>query len=302
MKPQAILRRPNSGAPRLLAVVCAGVFFLGVLGLARPGLWAQPAVLDLEALLAAGESAEQAGDFLAAEAAYRKAVEHYSGHARAWLHLGEALRFYAHDQEAAERAFRAALDAPEQDDLAAAFAWRGLGEIAGHHGDTAAALHCFQRSLARCPLADTHRSLAHLLGMNGQLTQAAEHAQAAVELQPDDPIALLLCAAHLERAGRREEGRRSFERALELAGCDELGRHAQPVHCCVLYNAAGYQAVCGERKSTLAFLQAFFETPNHRHLKREHVLADPDFAAWVKDEGFLTLVNRFLPEAAVPKP
>ena len=274
----------------------------GVLSFVRPGLLARPVAVGLDALLAQGETAEQAGDFPAAETAYRKAVENFPSHARTWSHLGETLRFYVHDYVAAERAFRTALEAPEQDDLAAAFAWRGLGEIAGHRGDTEAALDCFQRSLARRPLADTHRSLAHLLGMSGKLAQAAEHAQAAVELQPDDSIALLLCAAHLERAGRREDGHRAFERALQGAGCDNLARHAQPVHCCVFYNAAGYKAVCGEREGTLAFLQAFFETPNHRHLKREHVLADPDFAAWIKDEGFLTLVNRYLPECAAPSP
>lgn len=71
------------------------------------------------------------------------------------------------------------------------------------------------------------------------------------------------------------------------------------MHCCVLYNAAGYYGVCGEREGALRMLDAFFKTPNHRHLTREAVLNDPDFATMRGQPDFSKLIGNYLIE---PRP
>jgi hypothetical protein len=61
-------------------------------------------------------------------------------------------------------------------------------------------------------------------------------------------------------------------------------------------NAAGYYAVASNKTGMLAMLHAFFATPNHRHLSREHLLRDPDFTAYHGDADFQAVLDRFLPE------
>jgi len=249
----------------------------------------------LTKLLESGEEAERRDDFSAAEECHRNAVSLFPQHARAWAHYGEFQRFYKHDDAAARVSFKKALEAGVPDAEAAAYAWRGLGEIAEKSGDIQTAIQYMAKSLDVKPLSDTHRSLCDLYGNQRNFVKAAEHARLAVELDPDDPIALLLYAAQLQRAGKQTEGRSAFKKAIELGGCDEEGRHAQPVHCCVLYNSAGYYSVCGNSDNALKMLAAFFETPNHRHLSRQYVLDDPDFTELKKDLRFMELLDKYLP-------
>jgi len=249
----------------------------------------------LNQLLQSGEEAERRDDFSAAEECYRNAVSLFPQHARAWSHLGEFQRFYKHDDGASSVSFKKAISAGVPDAEATAFAWRGLGEIAEKSGDILTAIDCMAKSLKAKPLSDTHRSLCDLYGNRKDFAKAAEHARLAAELNPSDPIALLLYAGQLERAGRHEEGRGVFSKAIELGGCDQDGKHAQPVHCCVLYNSAGYYAVCGNADGALKMLQAFFETPNHRHLSRQYLLDDPDFTALKADRRFMELLDQYLP-------
>jgi len=63
----------------------------------------------------------------------------------------------------------------------------------------------------------------------------------------------------------------------------------------VLYNGACYHAVGGDRERAIAMLAAFFATPNHRHITREELLADPDFESLRADPEFRGLVDRTLP-------
>jgi tetratricopeptide (TPR) repeat protein len=249
----------------------------------------------LNQLLQSGEDAERRDDFSAAEECYRNAVSLFPQHARAWAHYGEFQRFYKHDDTAARNSFKKALDAGVPDAESAAYSWRGLGVLAEKSGDTATAIQYYNKSLAAKPLSDTHRSLCDLYGFQRDFAKAAEHARLAAEIDPDDPIALLLYATQLERAGRQSEGIEAFKRAIKLGGCDDQGRHAQPVHCCVLYNSAGYYAVCGKTDGALNMLAAFFETPNHRHLSRQYLLDDPDFVEMKKDQRFIDLVDKYLP-------
>lgn len=278
----------------LLLFLAAREFPRLTAGTAAPRLEIQDTTLA--ELAASGVAAERREDFAAAGAAYGRAIQRFPRHAQAWAQYGEYLRFYAHDEARAQAAFERAVQAPVADPAAVAFALRGLGDMAGRRGDLPRAIQYLAQSLEICPLADTHRTLCHLHGCAGDFERAAFHSQRAVELAPDDPIALLLHASQLKRNGRSAEAQAAFERALRLAGCDPGGGHEAPVHCCVLLNAAGFHAVCGEREQALKMLAAFFDTPNHRHLPRTHFLEDPDFAALRSDSAFTGLLDKYLPQ------
>jgi tetratricopeptide (TPR) repeat protein len=289
----------------LLLLATALLFFAGVwlAGAGRPlsteKFSMHPKVL--EKLLETGENAEWRDDWNAAEESYRQAITLFPRYATAWAHYGEFQRFFRHNDDEARRAFKRAIEAPIPDATSAAYAWRGLGELAEKHDDNKKALELMQASLRAAPLSDTHRSLSHLYGRLGNKAEAAKHARMAVELDPNDPIALLLYAAHLERAGSHADAQRTFQKAIDIGGCDAEGRHSRPVHCCVFYNSAGYYAVRGEREGALKMLEAFFETPNHRHLSREHILDDPDFADLKSDPTFLKILDKYLPAVTASK-
>ena len=258
--------------------------------------WREKALPDaLDKLLAEGERAERNGDAAGAGEAYRSARERFPEYALAWSYYGEYLRFYGADPEAAARAFRRAVAAPRTDRRAAAFAWRGLAEIAQHQGSADEALRLLYKRIDLMPLAAAQRSLSALLATAYRdFAGAAEHASLALQLEPEDPLALLQYAVQLVRLGKPVEGRSAFVRALELGGCDERGRAAKPVHCCILYNAACYYAVTGADAMALVMLQAFFKTPEHRHISREALEADPDLEGLGRDPRFLELIDRFL--------
>lgn len=246
----------------------------------------------------AGEAAAK-GDHRAS-VIYKKATLDNPDSAEAWTAFGEHLRFYVHDAKAAAEAFEKALASRNQDPNAAAFAWRGLGELASKDLKDELAVQYFKKSLLALPLADTHRSLCHLYCRQRNFSAAAEQARAAVKLNASDPIALLLCAAQLHRAGKSIEARQQYEQALSLSGMnahDKAGAPT-PVHCCVIYNAAGYLAVCGEDEAALTMLKRFLETPNHRHLSRTEIECDADFEALKKKPEFQILLNSLTPDVA----
>jgi tetratricopeptide (TPR) repeat protein len=264
-----------------LAILVAGAFCAE----------SDPAPPDLRQRLDKAVAAESRGDFRAALELYTKASADYSDYAEAWAALGEHLRFYVHDAKAASVAFEKALAAPRNDANASAFAWRGLGELAAKEQRDDAAIEMFKKSLAALPLADTHRSLCHLYCRQRKFKEAAEQARAAVKLNGDDPIARLLFAAQLHRAGETAEAQHEFEKALTDAKTNERGESTEPVHCCVLYNAAGYLGVCGKPDAAMTMLKKFFATPNHRHLTREEIEGDADFEILISKPEFKAMMD-----------
>lgn len=256
-----------------------------------------PTPEPLALLLRQGQAAESKGDKAAAGAAYERAVREFEDYSVAWSHLGEYRRFWAHDLDAAWDGFKKAILSPRTTNASVAFAWRGLGEVARGRGGIKQAIECFEKSLSVLPNADAHRSLSALYATEKRdFERAARHARAAVELSPEDPIALLQYAVQMERFKKPREAKEAFATAIRLAGCDERGRSESLVHCCVLYNAACYHAVRGDKAGALAMLTEFFITPNHRHITKEEILRDPDFESLVKDRDFLALLEYRLPE------
>lgn len=242
----------------------------------------QIAALGLVALAACASNPPELEALLSRRQFVRATIE-YSEYASAWAHYGEQLRFEKNDSDKAQAAFFRAIAAPRSDSRSVAFAWRGLGEIARERKDIEGALASFEKSLAIFALADTHRSLSSFYATEKHdFVKAADHAKAAVAIDPDDPIALLQWAVQAERAGRKQEAEEACSKALRL----------NPTHCCVLYNAACYHAVRGDRKQALGMLDSFFATPHHRHITREEMVADPDFASLLNDSDFRALLDR----------
>ena len=251
----------------------------------------------LARILKQGVEAETRGDGLGAAAAYERAAREFADYATSWAHLGEHRRFWGRDPAAAEEAFRRAIDAPFITEASIAYAWRGLGEVARGRGEVDRAIACFEKSLSIRPLVDAHRSLSALYATERRdFERAARHAQLAVALSPDDPIALIQLAVQMVRYGKKRDAEETFDKAIRLAECDELGRSAGLVHCCVLYNGACYHAVRGEKAKALAMLEEFFRTPNHRHITREEIVRDPDFESLAGDPDFTALLGYRLPE------
>jgi tetratricopeptide (TPR) repeat protein len=272
--------------------------FLLIAGCAAPNRSAPAPVPEpLAFILRQGEEAETRGDKAAAGAAYERAALEFEDYSAAWSHLGEFRRFWARDLDAAWDAFKKAILAPKTQDASVAFAWRGLGEIARGRGGIDQAIECFKKSLSVKPIADAHRSLSALYATEKRdFDKAAHHAKAAVDLSPDDPIALIQYAVQMVRFKKPQEAEEAFAKAIRVAGCDERGRSNDAVHCCVLYNGACYHAVKGDKDAALAMLKEFFMATNHRHITREEILRDPDFESLVKDPDFKALLDYRLPE------
>ena len=248
-------------------------------------------------LLRRGRDAESNGDAAGARAAYERACLLYKDHSAPWAHLGEYHRFWGRDADAAWDAYDRAMRAPSPDAHWIAYALRGKGELARSERKIERALDFFEASLDRHPLPETHRSLSALHATERRdFEKAAHHARAAVELSPEDPIALLQFAVQMVRFGKPGDGDAAFAKAVRLAGCDDRGRSNDLVHCCVLYNGACYHAVRGDRPRALAMLEEFFRTPNHRHITKEEILRDPDFESLVNDPKFKALLDYQLPE------
>jgi len=272
---------------KVIAIILAAVVVYGSAAEEGTGLAQQ--------LEQAAAVATAVGGSSRADAIYKQATIDHPDSAEAWAAYGEHLRFYAHDEKAATAAFQRALDAKEKDANASAFALRGLGELASKAQQDDLAIEYFKKSLLARPLADTHRSFCHLYCRRKEFSAAAEQARAAVKLNPADPIALLLYAAQLHRAGQAEEGRRQYDQALTVSGMAAAEKNDEPVHCCVVYNAAGYLAVTGDEDAALCMLKKFFETPNHRHLSRAEIESDSDFESLKLKPAFAKLLDQHLP-------
>ncbi|HZL72870.1 MAG TPA: hypothetical protein VFC86_10440 [Planctomycetota bacterium] len=256
-----------------------------------------PTPEPLAVILREGEEAESRGDKAAAGAAYERAVREFEDYSVAWSHLGEYCRFWAQDLDAAFDAFKRAIQSPKTTDASVAFAWRGLGELCRAKAKVEDAIICFEKSLSIAPVAETHRSLSALYATEKRdFDKAALHAKAAVNISPDDPIALIQYAVQMVRFKKPREAEEAFGKAIRLAGCDERGRSNDAVHCCVLYNGACYHAVRGDKAGALAMLKEFFMATNHRHITREEILRDPDFESLLRDPDFKELLDYRLPE------
>ena len=117
------------------------------------------------------------------------------------------------DLQAAERAYRQALDAAPDH----AEAWYFLGGVYQVQGDHAEAVACLRQAVrVRPDLADLHNDLGMALKTIGRLDEAAACYQQAIQIQPDFPEAYNNLGNVLKVQGRSDEAVVVFREALRL--------------------------------------------------------------------------------------
>ena len=201
---------------------------------------------DIDALFAAAVARHQAGDFAAAESAYREVLRHDSGHAPSWCNLGVLqVRAGQADQAAAcyvqalavspgypdahynlGNLYRRAARLPE----AVAEYRNCLAQRADHSGalfnlglcltaldDIPAAIIAFQEVIRLEPSsADAFLRLGDCLMRSGQLSEAIAAFRKATQLTPQDPRAHYNLGLSLANSGASTEAHATLSKALQL--------------------------------------------------------------------------------------
>lgn len=229
-----------------------------------------------------------------AERVFQLLLKNHENEGEVWVAYAEHLRFYVHDFDRSAKAFERALRIPSLNDSNRAFAHRGIGELAVKAEKFEKAKEHFQASLRIEPLVDTHRSLCHLYCREKNYPAALEQARAGLAIDPNDAISLLLHAILLQRNSQAFEAKAAYLKAAQLSGLQASEKDpAITVHCCVVYNAAGYLSVRGDRVEAMKMLTRFLENPNHRHLTWEEIESDSDFDNIRTDPSFAKLKNQY---------
>lgn len=268
----------------ILAILAFCIF--SVQGLAEEALWKEK--------LSHALKADADGKTEESERLFQSLLKNHENEGEIWVAYAEHLRFYVHDFERSEKAFERALHTPKLTDSNRAFAHRGLGELAVKDQKFDKAKEHYQASLKIEPLVDTYRSLCHLYCREKNFRGALEQARLALLVDPEDAISLLLHAILLHRNGQASEGKSAYLKAAELSGLQAAEKDpTKIVHCCVVYNAAGYLSVCGDNSAALRMLTRFLENPNHRHLTWEEIESDSDFDNIRTDPSFAKLKTQY---------
>jgi len=234
-----------------------------------------------------------------AERIFQSLTKSHENEGEVWVAYAEHLRFYVHDFARSATAFERSLRTPSLTVSNRAFAHRGLGELAVKEQKFDEAKKHFQASLHIEPLVDTHRSLCHLYCRESNYRAALEQARAALAIDPEDAISLLLHAILLHRNGQELEAKTAYLKAAKVSGLQASEKDpSTTVHCCVVYNAAGYLSVCGDRAEAVKMLRRFLDNPNHRHLSWEEIESDADFDNIRADPSFGKLKDQYF---ALPK-
>jgi tetratricopeptide (TPR) repeat protein len=171
------------------------------------------------ALVALGAAQVAAGHRNDAERSFDQAV--LFAPARAEVRLGIARAWLAGDtRQDAEKALAVLLRTAElTPDLAAVYA--SIGRAREKLGDTAQAQEAYDRALRLDPsYRYVRRRLLRLALQSRDFQRARREADRLVSDAPGDPEHHFLAALVADREGRREEARRAYLKAIEVAGGD----------------------------------------------------------------------------------
>ncbi len=161
-----------------------------------------------------GFQAQQAGDLLRAEAAYRQALQKQPAHPAALQLLGLLLGRRG-DAVAAEDLMRRSLRAlPAQPHV-----WNNLANLLEDQGRLAEALGAFDEALALAPTyPDAHYNRARVLHALGRVTDAAGALDRALAHSAQPSAGMLQLQAQIESdCGRPDLALTTLDRALQLA-------------------------------------------------------------------------------------
>jgi tetratricopeptide (TPR) repeat protein len=177
-----------------------------------------PLMADLEGFrtgvqvdLDAGEQAFQRGDFTAAAAAFRRAVEDDPESVQAQLNLGSALLRGGDAIAALER-----YEAAARLDPARAEAHFDIGVAKSRLGDVPGAIAAYRAALAADPeYREPRFNLANALRRGGACAEAREHYLRLIEANPGDASSRLGEAVCLVEEQRYAEARQRLKEALQ---------------------------------------------------------------------------------------
>lgn len=217
-------------------------------------------VRDVDALLAEGNRAEDAGDADRACNLYRRAIEVAPHSVKAHLNLGIALE--GRDPVAAQAAYEQAL-AIEPDNAAAQY---NLGKLFYSLGRPAEADQRLRRALESRPDFPEARVVrGYALHALGELEAAAAELESGIAARPQDDAAratllqiraaiTVRSAAEHHKAGRVDAAQAGYEAALEL----------DPHNPEALFNLAGLHASHGRQGAAIsAYRRLIDDNPRH---------------------------------------
>ena len=138
-----------------------------------------------ELYLALADTAQAAGDPLAADGWYARLLQQRPDDAYAWGRRGELAMQHGRVQEAVAHLEQATAFAP-----AAVEYWRSLASAAARDDDTARAVVAYERAMALRPDdAGVHLAAAHFFAHTGQTIQARAAYERVLTLEPDNSAA-----------------------------------------------------------------------------------------------------------------
>jgi tetratricopeptide (TPR) repeat protein len=235
-----------------------------------------------------GLVAENQGKYQLAETFYTYASKMDPADPTPLRYLGELHRHHIGNWIKAKAEFRKILDMPA-DPLSRAVALHGLGKITIHEGEFKKGLHMMEDSVATYPLPLAYRNLAVYWNSEGDLAQANNYTQKAMDLDPTDPYNVVFAAVFMAASGKKDE-------ALKVA-MDNI--NLLPAS----YNLAAIFAQNDQKEKALELLRRhFYQYERYNGVRAKEMMearvdavfdslrADKDFLALTKDaDGRLPL-------------
>jgi protein O-GlcNAc transferase len=165
-------------------------------------------------MVARGLTLHQQGRRAEAEAAYRRVLEEWPGHADAWHLLGVVAMEAGRPDAAVELIGRAAEIRP-----GFAIYYGNLGEAYRRLGDFPRAVAALEEAIRLEPdHADAHLNLGSALRAVGRLPEAVERLRTAVRLRPLSALAHFNLGLALTEVGNEEEAIAELREAIRLGG------------------------------------------------------------------------------------
>jgi tetratricopeptide (TPR) repeat protein len=256
------------------------------LGANDVGEIADPPIFDrakgakIEHTMQQGLQAENASDYMKADALYTKAHRMDPADPTPLRYLGELYRHHTGDWDKARQTFDAILAMPA-DPLARAVALHGLGKMTIHEGQFKNGLALMEQSVETFPLALAYRNLAVYWNSEGDAAKTDYYVRKAMSLEPDDAYNLIFVAGFMAANGHADE-------ALKIAREHEAMLPAS-------YNLAAIYAQLGQRDKALALLKRhFFEYERYQSVRSKEMMearVDAVFASLMKDPDFIALTS-----------
>lgn len=237
-----------------------------------------PRAAEVVTTMTRGLTAELAGRYEEARAAYARAASLDPDDPTPRRYLGELYRHHTGDWKKARRVFEDILNRPA-DPLTRAVAQHGIGKMTIHEGQFDKGRSLMEESVRTYPLPLAYRNLAVYWNSEGNPEKTAHYIEQALDLDPEDTYNRIFAAVFWAQTGRVAE-------ALQIAKDNEGLLPAS-------YNLAAIYAQAGQKARALELLKRhFYEYERYRAVRAEEMMearVDAVFASMRQDPEFLAL-------------